>query len=66
MSRYADRQELAEKIVWEGGLLEFIFGYGVSLTDLPEGDHELRQAFAAVLAVEPAIVQLESLLPEVD
>lgn len=64
MSRYENRQDIADKADGEGGMLDFIFGYGLTLDDLPEGDEELRTAVAAVLAVGPAIDHLESLLPE--
>lgn len=64
MTRYASRQELANKADWEGGILDMLFGYGLSVDDVPEDDVELREAIAACLAAKPAIAHLESLLPE--
>lgn len=66
MSKYQNRQEVADKADWEGGLLDFIFGYGLHLDELPEGDVELRNAVADVLAVGPALERLKALLPEPD
>lgn len=60
MSRYETRQELAEKIDWEGGLEEFAFGYGVNLEDLP--DDEIRELFAKLLEVAPVLDQINRLL----
>jgi hypothetical protein len=37
MSKYQTREELEDKAEWEGGPLEFIFGYGLSPDELPEG-----------------------------
>lgn len=43
MSRYASRQELADKISYEGGL-EMFLEYGFDPTDdVPEGDSELEE-----------------------
>jgi hypothetical protein len=64
VSRYENRQEIADKADWEGGLLDFIFGYGLEVADCPEGDDELREAVAEVLKLKPAIDRLEKLLPE--
>lgn len=61
---YANRQELADKADYEGGILDLVFGYGVGLDDIPEDDTELREALADVLAAKPAIARLEALLPE--
>ena len=66
MRKYENRQEFADKADYEGGLLEFVFGYGVDVEDLPEDDTELREALAEVLKVKPAIERLEALLPEPD
>lgn len=64
MSRYDSRQEIADKADYEGGLLEFIFGYGLEVDDLPEDDTVLRSALEAVLEMRPRIEALERLLPE--
>jgi hypothetical protein len=62
VATYANRHELFCKADYEGGILELIFGYGLSLDDLPENDPELRQAVADVLAAGPAIERLEWML----
>lgn len=41
---YDNREELAGKIDWEGGL-EDALDYGIKLDDLPEDDTELRTAW---------------------
>lgn len=42
MTRYENRQEIFEKMNWEGGL-EMFLDYGFSAEDLPEGDAELSE-----------------------
>ena len=68
MSRYENRQELADKIDWEGGLYDMLFGYGLSRHDLPKDDAELLAAFDDVQAliddVSGKIGRFEALLPE--
>lgn len=32
---YEDKQELADKVEWEGGLTDAILDYGISAVDLP-------------------------------
>lgn len=66
MSRYENRQDFADKASWEGGLEEFVFGYGVSVDDLPEDDIELREALAEVLKAGPALERLHNLLPDAE
>lgn len=65
--KYEDSQELADKIDWEGGLTAFVFGYGISLEDLP-GDMpgDIRDAFARILAVHEDIRLIREYLPEPD
>lgn len=64
MVRYPTRQDFANASDWEGGLLDFVFGYGVAPEDVPESDTELREAIEAVIACGPAIEHLRSLLPD--
>lgn len=64
MTRYDTRQEIADKADYEGGVLDFVFGYGLSVDDLPEADLELREALRDLLACKPAIDRFEALLPE--
>lgn len=63
-SAYRSRQEVADKADYEGGVLDFVFGYGLSVDDLPEDDMELRDALAALLAMRPALDHFKDLLPE--
>lgn len=46
-ARYPDRNTLANKIEWEGGILESV-SYGIRAADMPEGDDELTAAWAAL------------------
>lgn len=64
MPKYDSRQEVADKADYEGGPLELVFGYGLSVDDLPEADLELREALRDLLACKPAIDRFEDLLPE--
>jgi hypothetical protein len=68
MAKYETRQELANKIDWEGGIFDMIFGYGLYLDDLPEGDKELLAALSNLKILQPgfeaAVARLEKLLPE--
>lgn len=64
MAKYESRQEVADAADWEGGTLDFVFGYGLSVEDLPEDDSELRDALTELLALRPVIERFNSLLPE--
>jgi len=64
MATYENRQELADKADYEGGIEEMLFGYGLSPSDVSAEDIELREAIAAVLLAEPALERLRNLLPE--
>ena len=68
MSTYESRQELADKAAWEGGLLELITGYGLSVDDLPEDDYLLRATVFAVLQkwneMKHYYEELQAMLPE--
>jgi hypothetical protein len=47
--RFEDREALAAKIEWEGGLMEAL-DYGIKTEMMPEGDTELEQAWAKLEA----------------
>lgn len=47
MSRFEDRQSLAYKIEWEGGIYESLH-YGIKPDDMPEGDTELEAAWLVI------------------
>lgn len=64
MSKYENRQEIANKLDYEGGIYEFVFGYGLDVYDLPQDDTELIRALQAVLDTKHLWAHLESLLPE--
>lgn len=55
---YANRAQVAGKIDHEGGIMDAL-EYGLMVDDMPEGDHELRQAWAALKAAYAAIRPLE-------
>lgn len=40
--------EFAQKVDWEGGALEAIFGYGLSLKDVDPSETELRAIMAQI------------------
>lgn len=42
--RFEDRAAVADKIEWEGGIMEAL-DYGLRTTDMPEGDDELIEAW---------------------
>jgi hypothetical protein len=67
MSSYVNRQELADKIDYEGGTYDMLFGYGLGADDLPQNDAELLSAFAAIDALrgafQSAVDAFEALLP---
>lgn len=44
MSKFENRQEVADKIDWEGGYAEAL-DYGIKTADMPEGDTELAEAW---------------------
>lgn len=64
---FENRQEVAGKIDWEGGILSSL-DYGLTDEDMPEGDTELREAWAELMAafsyVRSARQRVEMLLPE--
>lgn len=63
MSKYEHSAELGWKVDSEGGLPEFVFGYGVSIEDLPEDTPTpIRAYFRQILAVTPAIEAVEKYL----
>lgn len=66
---FADRRDLTDKIVWEGGILESL-EYGINPGDMPEGDEELRKAWTelheAWQAMQPLLERVEALLPDAD
>lgn len=47
--RFEDREALAAKIEWEGGVLEAL-DYGITTEMMPEGDTELAGAWAKLEA----------------
>jgi hypothetical protein len=47
--RFADRAAVADKIEWEGGIMEAL-DYGLRTTDMPEGDDELTEAWGKLAA----------------
>ena len=47
--RFEDREALAAKVSWEGGILEAL-DYGITTEMMPEGDTELTEAWAKLEA----------------
>jgi hypothetical protein len=67
MTRYDSRKHLANKIDWEGGLMESL-DYGIRSEDMPDGDTELTEAWQLLETSYWATAQLarrvQALLPE--
>lgn len=62
---FKTRADVAAKVDWEGGITDAL-DYGLKVDDMPEGDEELRHAWAALEAayatVRTAEVVVERLL----
>jgi hypothetical protein len=59
--KYVDKQELDDKIEWEGGIAEFTMGYGVNLEELPdETPDNVREAFRHLLAARRAVAIIQA------
>jgi hypothetical protein len=69
MSKFENRQELADKIEWEGGL-EDALDYGIKSSDLPESETKLIAAWALMEAafdeLERAKRAVAELIPELE
>lgn len=53
-SRYHDREDLAAKVEWEGGVSDAILDYGITHDQLPEGTPtEVVEAWKRVEEVSP-------------
>jgi len=67
MSKFEDRQAVASKIGWEGGIWEAL-EYGIKTDDMPEGDTELAEKWEvlrlAFSSAEAAWNAVNALLPE--
>lgn len=51
MSKYVSSSDLKQKADWEGGILELIFGYGLSAKDLPDDlPGDIRTAFYILIS----------------
>lgn len=51
-----NREELAAKVDWEGGLADAIFGYGIKSDDLPHNAPKaIKQAWRDLEAVKPQL-----------
>jgi hypothetical protein len=62
---FATRAEVRDKIEWEGGYVAAL-DYGLRVSDMPEGDTELRDAWdklwAAYREMGPFVAAVEKLL----
>ena len=67
--RFESREELAGKIMWEGGIAQSL-EYGIKASDMPEGDSELEQAWLVMQHAwdlfESRSQEVMELLPELD
>ncbi len=60
---YRTRQEFADKVDSEGGLAEFLFGYGMNPNDAP--DDEVRALVKEILKAQDAFDELVGILEEI-
>ena len=62
---YQSVAELANKIDWEGGVTEFILGYGFDVAALPPGSPEnIKAAFLRVQAVYDDVNEIQQWLDD--
>lgn len=65
--RFESRAAVRAKIEWEGGIME-VLDYGITTTDLPEGDTELTEAWdklaTAYHEMTPLVDAVEKLLAD--
>lgn len=69
MPEQTTRADIAAKIDWEGGIWDAL-EYGLKTDDMPDGDTELRSAWAdlrsAFAVAEEAAGRVDALLPDED
>ena len=62
-TRYESKEELAEKVDYEGGAAEAINGYGIHSDELPEGTPpKIVEAWKRVESVGTDIIAIENWL----
>ena len=50
MAKYESWEDLATKMSWEGGLMEFLTGYGFNLDDMPDDiDPDIATALTNII-----------------
>lgn len=54
--------EFYQKCDYEGGLLEAVFGYGLTADDLDDSDPGLKQAIRELAAIAPLVDRAKDLL----
>lgn len=64
MLMYESWEELATKADYEGGILELIFGYGLSAEELPEQESVLAKLVLLFISLQGEFRSLSHLLPE--
>lgn len=63
MSKYPSREDLAEKADWEGGILELVFGYGMSQEELPDNTPgPVRDAFTRLFDIKSDVRTIQDWL----
>lgn len=55
---FADREQVRDKVEWEGGITEAL-NYGLTVDDMPDGDAELREAWAKLIDAYAGLEPLE-------
>jgi hypothetical protein len=61
---YDNCAEFSAKAYCEGGVLDIIFGYGVSIDELPKEDSRLKEIVVEFIKLSGLYRELMDLLPE--
>lgn len=61
--KYNSVFDLASKADWEGGIEELMFGYGIDVSELPDGTPaDIVYDFELCLSTEPALARIRTWL----
>ena len=63
MSDKMSDEDFCNKVQWEGGLFEAMFGYGLKASDLADQDGDLAKAVGKLEALRP---QIDEITDEID
>jgi hypothetical protein len=63
VDRFENREDLAVKIAWEGGL-DLVMDYGIHVRNMPEGDIELQELWTELESAWDKYVAVRSKVEE--